>query len=38
MAESYAQAVEAARTEGEGLVLVEREGAHAVVTLNDPRS
>jgi 2-(1,2-epoxy-1,2-dihydrophenyl)acetyl-CoA isomerase len=36
MAESYAEVLEAARTEGEGLVLVEREGAHAVVTLNDP--
>jgi 2-(1,2-epoxy-1,2-dihydrophenyl)acetyl-CoA isomerase len=36
MAESYADVVEGARAEGEGLVLVEREGAHAVVTLNDP--
>jgi 2-(1,2-epoxy-1,2-dihydrophenyl)acetyl-CoA isomerase len=36
MAESYAELLEAARAEGEGLVLVEREGAHAVVTLNDP--
>lgn len=37
IAESYAEVLEAARTEGEGLVLVEREGAHAVVTLNDPQ-
>ena len=36
MAESYAEVAQAARAEGEGLVLVEREGAHAVVTLNDP--
>jgi hypothetical protein len=36
IAESYAELVEATRAEGEGLVLVEREAAHAVVTLNDP--
>jgi 2-(1,2-epoxy-1,2-dihydrophenyl)acetyl-CoA isomerase len=36
MGASYAEVVEAARAEGEGLVLVERGDAHAVVTLNDP--
>jgi 2-(1,2-epoxy-1,2-dihydrophenyl)acetyl-CoA isomerase len=36
MADSYAETVEHAGAEGEGLVLVERDGAHATVTLNDP--
>ncbi|MGH2746210.1 MAG: enoyl-CoA hydratase/isomerase family protein [Pseudonocardiaceae bacterium] len=36
MADTYTATVEGARAAGEGLVLVEREGAHAVVTLNDP--
>jgi 2-(1,2-epoxy-1,2-dihydrophenyl)acetyl-CoA isomerase len=36
MAESYTATVEEARLQGDGLVLVEREGGHAVVTLNDP--
>jgi len=36
MAESYASAVEEARAAGGDLVLVERDGAHATVTLNDP--
>jgi 2-(1,2-epoxy-1,2-dihydrophenyl)acetyl-CoA isomerase len=36
MAESYAAAVEAARVDTEDLLLVERDGAHAIVTLNDP--
>jgi hypothetical protein len=31
MAKSYAEVVDAARAEGEGSFLVEREGAHAVV-------
>src|SRR5262245_43054792 len=37
MAETYAGTVAEARASGaDGLVLVERDGAHAVVTLNDP--
>src|ERR671922_635503 len=36
MAASYAETVQEARPAGNELVLVEREGAHAVVTLNDP--
>jgi 2-(1,2-epoxy-1,2-dihydrophenyl)acetyl-CoA isomerase len=38
MADSYAETVKEARAEAAagGLVLVERDGAHAVVTLNDP--
>jgi 2-(1,2-epoxy-1,2-dihydrophenyl)acetyl-CoA isomerase len=38
MADSYAETVRAARAEAKagGLVLVERDGGHAVVTLNDP--
>jgi 2-(1,2-epoxy-1,2-dihydrophenyl)acetyl-CoA isomerase len=36
MAETYQQTVAEARAAGEGLVLVERDAGHAVVTLNDP--
>jgi 2-(1,2-epoxy-1,2-dihydrophenyl)acetyl-CoA isomerase len=36
MASTYMETVEEARPRGEELVLVERDGAHAVVTLNDP--
>lgn len=36
MAETYAEAVEAARRAPGDLVLVERAGEHATVTLNDP--
>jgi 2-(1,2-epoxy-1,2-dihydrophenyl)acetyl-CoA isomerase len=36
MADTYARTVEEARAHGDGLVLVERRGAAAVVTLNDP--
>ena len=36
MAATYAETVKESRAEGSDLVLVEREGAHAVVTLNDP--
>jgi 2-(1,2-epoxy-1,2-dihydrophenyl)acetyl-CoA isomerase len=36
MAETYTDAVSEARESAEDLVLVEREGARAVVTLNDP--
>ena len=36
MAASYAETVEEARAGTRIAVLVERQGAHAVVTLNDP--
>jgi hypothetical protein len=36
MAESYAAVVDAARVDTDDLLLVERDGAHAIVTLNDP--
>ena len=36
MARTYAQTVTDAREAAPGLVLVQRDGAHAVVTLNDP--
>src|SRR5919106_1111360 len=36
MAETYTDAVQEAREAAQDLVLVEREGAHAVVTMNDP--
>lgn len=36
MVESYEAVVEAARANTEDLVLVERDGGHAIVTLNDP--
>jgi 2-(1,2-epoxy-1,2-dihydrophenyl)acetyl-CoA isomerase len=37
MASSYVETVAEAREAGEGLVLVERSDAHAIVTLNDPQ-
>jgi hypothetical protein len=36
MAETYTDAVAEAREAGADLVLVEHQGAHATVTLNDP--
>jgi 2-(1,2-epoxy-1,2-dihydrophenyl)acetyl-CoA isomerase len=36
MAETYVETVSEARTADSDIVLVEREGAHAIVTLNDP--
>src|SRR6266550_1614516 len=36
MASTYVETVNEARAAGEGSVLVERDGAHAVATLNDP--
>jgi enoyl-CoA hydratase/carnithine racemase len=33
---TYDSVVQAARAVGEGLVSVERDGAHAIVTLHDP--